>query len=170
MAETTLDLRHLPKAEAYEALRQQIDAVLEGIDDPIAEMATISALVSHAFGHLWVGFYRVVRRHALLRVGPYQGTVGCLEIKFGAGVCGDCARSERTVIVPDVEQYPGHIACDARSRSEIVIPVFDTSGRLFAVFDLDSEQVAMFDEEDADHLARIVGRFALRGRAATRQE
>ena len=164
MAETTLDLRHLPKSDAYETLHHQIDAVLEGIDDPIAEMATISTLVFHAFGHLWVGFYRVVQQHALLRVGPYQGTVGCLEIKFGTGVCGDCARSERVVIVPDVEKYPGHIACDSRSKSEIVIPVYDAAGRLFAVFDLDSEQVAAFDEEDAEHLTRIVARFASRGR------
>ena len=170
MAETTLDLRHLPKGEAYEALQQQIDAVLEGIDDPIAEMATISTLVFHAFGHLWAGFYRVVQQNALLRVGPYQGTVGCLEIKFGAGVCGDCAKNERTVIVPDVEKYPGHISCDARSRSEIVIPVFDASGHLFAVFDLDSEQVATFDQEDADHLARIIARFASRRSTAAQRE
>lgn len=170
MAETTLDLRHLPKAEAYETLHQQIDAVLEGIDDPIAEMATISTLIFHAFGHLWVGFYRVMQPNELLRVGPYQGTVGCLEIKFGAGVCGDCASSERTVIVPDVEKYPGHIACDSRSKSEIVIPVFDATGRLLAVFDLDSAQVAAFDDEDAEHLARIVGRFALPGRSAARPE
>ena len=170
MAETTLDLRHLSKAEAYETLHQQIDAVLEGIDDPVAEMATISTLVFHAFGHLWVGFYRVVQPDTLLRVGPYQGTLGCLEIRFGAGVCGDCARSERTVIVPDVEKYPGHIACDARSKSEIVVPVFDSAGHLFAVFDLDSERVAAFDDEDADHLARIVARFASRRATAVRPE
>jgi len=166
MAETTLDLRHLPKGEAYKTLQQQIDAVLEGIDDPIAEMATISTLIFHAFGHLWVGFYRVVQQNVLLRVGPYQGTVGCLEIEFGAGVCGDCAKSGETVIVPDVEKYPGHIACDSRSKSEIVIPVFDASGRLFAVFDLDSERIAAFDNEDAHHLARIVARFASRGSVA----
>jgi L-methionine (R)-S-oxide reductase len=170
MTETTLDLRHLPKAEAYETLQQQIDAVLEGIDDPIAEMATISTLVFHAFGHLWVGFYRVVQQRALLRVGPYQGTLGCLEIKFGAGVCGDCARNERTLIVPEVEKYPGHITCDARSQSEIVVPVFDATGSLLAVFDLDSERVAAFDDVDADYLSRIVARFASRPDPAARHE
>src|SRR4051812_9506083 len=123
MAESTPDLRHLPKAEAYSELRKQAVAILEGIDDPVATMATLSALVHHAFGHLWTGFYCVARPGALLRVGPYQGTLGCLEIPFGKGVCGTAAATRRTVIVPDVERFPGHITCDGRAKSEIVLPV-----------------------------------------------
>src|SRR5689334_11598958 len=105
MAETTLDLRHIPKARAYEQLIVHVDSVLEGIDDEIAGMATISALVHHAFGHLWTGFYRVVQP-SLLRVGPYQGSLGCLEIPFGQGVCGKAATERRTLIVPDVNAFP----------------------------------------------------------------
>src|SRR5215211_2259072 len=140
MAETTIDLRGVPLAEAYDELRVQTDAVLEGIDDTVAAMATISALIHNAFGHLWTGFYRVVEPDRLLRVGPYQGTLGCLDIAFGRGVCGTAAAERRTVVVEDVHEFPGHIACDARSRSEIVVPVFDRSGALVAVFDVDSER------------------------------
>jgi GAF domain-containing protein len=160
MAEVTLDLRDLPKVDAYAELRGHIDAVLEGIDDEIAEMATVSALVHHAFGFLWTGFYRVVEPGRLLRVGPYQGTLGCLEIAFGRGVCGTAAAERRTVIVPDVEQFPGHIACDGRSRSEIVLPVTNGRGELIAVFDVDSEDVGTFDESDARGLGDILARFA----------
>lgn len=91
MAETTIDLRGLPLAEAYRELAGQVEAVLTGIDDPIAAMATMSALIQHGFDHLWTGFYRVVERGRLLRVGPYQGTLGCMEIEFGHGVCGKAA-------------------------------------------------------------------------------
>ncbi len=159
MAEVTLDLRHLPKLDAYAQLVAHVDAVLAGITDPIAAMATISALVHHGFGHLWTGFYRAVAP-GLLRVGPYQGTLGCLEIAFGRGVCGTAAAQQRTVLVPDVESFPGHITCDARSRSEIVVPVFDPPGRLIAVFDVDSEHRAAFDDEDRRGLERIVRWFA----------
>lgn len=160
MAETTLDLRNVPKADAYTQLSAHIDAVLEGIDDEIAEMATISALVHHAFSFLWTGFYRVVDPTRLLRVGPYQGTLGCLDIAFGKGVCGTAVTQRKTIIVPDVAQFPGHIACDARSRSEIVVPVINATGSLIAVLDIDSEQVNTFDETDKTGLERIVARFA----------
>ena len=160
MAEVTLDLRDRPKVDAYAELRGHIDAVLEGIDDEIAEMATVSALVHHAFGFLWTGFYRVVEPGRLLRVGPYQGTLGCLEITFGRGVCGTAAAERRTVIVPDVETFPGHIACDGRSRSEVVLPVTNARGELIAVFDVDSEHVGTFDESDAQGLGDILARFA----------
>lgn len=159
MAEVTLDLRDVDRQQAYSELEQHIDAVLEGIDDPIAEMATVSSLVHHAFGFLWTGFYRVVAP-GLLRVGPYQGTLGCLEIEFGRGVCGSAAEDRRTVIVEDVNEFPGHIACDSRSRSEIVLPVFNARGELLAVFDVDSEMVAAFDERDASGLDSILRRFA----------
>ena len=160
MAEVTLDLRDLPKAAAYAALDTQVDSVLAGINDPIAGMATISALVHHAFGHLWTGFYRVVEPGHLLRVGPYQGTLGCLDIRFGSGVCGSAAARRETVIVPDVASFPGHITCDARSRSEIVVPVFDRERGLIAVFDIDSDRTNTFDADDQRGLERLLGWFA----------
>lgn len=159
MAEVMLDVRHLPKQEAYSVIEAQLDSVLEGIDDEIAVMATVSCLLHHGFGHLWTGFYRVVEPQALLRVGPYQGTLGCLDIAFGRGVCGTAAAEGRTVIVPDVEAFPGHIACDGRSRSEIVVPVRGTDGGLLAVLDVDSDRLGTFDETDRIALERIVDRF-----------
>jgi GAF domain-containing protein len=159
MAEETPDLRALPKAQAYDQLLTHVRAVLEGIGDPIAAMATMSALIHHGFGHLWTGFYRVVGPDRLC-VGPYQGTLGCLEIAFGKGVCGAAAAERRTVIVPDVHAFPGHITCDARSRSEIVVPVFGPTGALIAVLDIDSDRPAAFDEEDRAALERLVGWFA----------
>jgi len=159
MAESTPDLRALPKARAYDELLAHTRAVLEGISDPLAAMATMSALVHHGFGHLWTGFYRVAAP-ALLRVGPYQGTLGCLEIPFGKGVCGAAAKELRTVIVPDVHAFPGHITCDARSRSEIVVPVTGPDGALLAVFDIDSDRPHAFDEEDRTGLERLVAWFA----------
>jgi L-methionine (R)-S-oxide reductase len=159
MAETTIDLRGVPAAEAYAELRGQTDAVLEGINDPVAAMATISALVHNAFGHLWTGFYRVVEPDRLLRIGPYQGTLGCMEIAFGRGVCGTAAAEKRTVIVEDVNAFPDHITCDARSRSEIVVPVFDAERNLIAVFDVDSDQPGAFNEEDREGLERVMEWF-----------
>lgn len=159
MAEQTLDLRDVPKPEAYRQLQQHVDAVLEGVDDEVCAMATVSCLVHHAFGHLWTGFYRVVGP-GLLRVGPYQGTLGCLEIRFGKGVCGTAAAERRTVVVPDVSAFPGHITCDGRSASEIVVPVFGKGGQLIAVFDVDSERPGAFDEADQAGLEALVGRFA----------
>ena len=167
MAEVTLDLRDLPKADAYEELGTHIEAVLEGVDDEIAGMATMSALIHHAFGHLWTGFYRVVEPGRLLRVGPYQGTLGCLEIEFGKGVCGTAAAQRRTVIVEDVDAFPGHISCDARSRSEIVVPVTNARGALLAVLDIDSERPAAFDETDRAGLERIVNWFTRSRPSAT---
>lgn len=163
MAELTLDLRNVPKAAAYDELESQLNAVLAGISDRVAAMATVSALVHHAFGHLWTGFYRVVEP-TLLRVGPYQGTLGCLDIPFGKGVCGAAAAQRRTIIVPDVSAFDGHITCDSRSRSEIAVPVFDSSDALIAVLDVDSSRRAAFDESDRDGLERLVRWFA-RGNA-----
>jgi L-methionine (R)-S-oxide reductase len=159
MAETTIDLRGTPLVEAYSELEAQTRAVLEGIDDPIAGMATISALIHNAFGHLWTGFYRVVEEDRLLRVGPYQGTVGCLEIEFGRGVCGTAAATRKTQIVEDVMTFPGHITCDARSRSEIVVPVFSSEENLIAVLDIDSEQVGTFSDQDRIGLEKLVEWF-----------
>lgn len=160
MAETIPDLRGVPKVRAYAELKGHSDAVLEGIDDDVTAMATMAALVHHAFGHLWTGFYRVVVPGQLLRVGPYQGTLGCLDIAFGQGVCGAAAAEMKTVIVADVEKYPGHITCDARARSEIVVPVLDQRGDLIAVLDVDSDRLDAFKAEDQQGLERLVSWFA----------
>jgi L-methionine (R)-S-oxide reductase len=160
MAETTYDLRSIPRDEAYGLLDHQLASILEGIDDEISGMATVSAMLHQGFGHLWTGFYRVAEPGRLLRIGPYQGTIGCLEIVFGAGVCGAAAAELRTVIVPDVRAFPGHIVCDPRSRSEIVTPVFGHSGELIAVLDIDSAVPGAFDERDAAGLERLVRWFA----------
>jgi GAF domain-containing protein len=160
MAEETPDLRALPKREAYDALVGHVAAVLDGVHDPIAGMATISALLHHGFGMLWTGFYRVVEPGRRLLVGPYQGTLGCLDIEFGRGVCGVAAAERRTLVVADVERFPGHITCDARSRSEIVVPVFDATGTMIAVLDVDSDQLGAFDDDDRVGLERVVTWFA----------
>ncbi len=154
------DLREAPRSDAYAQLRAMQSLLLEGSNDPIAAMATISALLHHAFGHLWTGFYRVVEAGVLLRVGPYQGSLGCLDIAFGRGVCGTAAAERRTVIVADVHAFPGHITCDPRSRSEIVVPVFDANGALIAVLDIDSGVPAAFDEQDREGLESLVAWFA----------
>lgn len=161
MAEEMLDLRGVAKPDAYRQLDEHIRAVLAGIHDDVAAMATMSALIHHAFGHLWTGFYRVVAPGTLLRVGPYQGTLGCLEIPIGRGVCGTAAAERRSVIVEDVTKFPGHITCDARSRSEIVVPVIGRSGALIAVLDIDSDQVATFDDDDRQGLERILRWFIM---------
>jgi L-methionine (R)-S-oxide reductase len=160
MAEDTPDLRALDRQRAYDQLDEHVNAVLAGIDDRETAMATIAALVHHGFGHLWTGFYRVVEPGRLLRVGAYQGTLGCLEIPFGKGVCGTAAAARETVVVPDVHAFPGHIACDGRSRSEIVVPVFDRDRQLIAVFDVDSAEPAAFDERDRAGLERVLAYFA----------
>lgn len=160
MAETAIDVRGLPKPEAYEALERHARSLLEGITDPVAIMATLSCLIHEGLGHLWVGFYRVVQLGRLLRVGPYQGSLGCLEIAFGQGVCGTAAVRRQTIVVPDVSAFPGHITCDARARSEIVVPVFDLDGTLIAVFDVDSELPSAFDHNDAEGLERLMQVFS----------
>jgi GAF domain-containing protein len=160
MAETIPDLRTIPKARAYAELQGHSDAILEGVNDEVTAMATMAALIHHAFGHLWTGFYRVIVPGQLLRVGPYQGSLGCLDIAFGRGVCGTAAAEMRTVIVPDVEKFPGHIACDARARSEIVVPVLGRRGDLIAVLDVDSDRLDAFKTEDQQGLERMVSWFA----------
>lgn len=159
MAEMTIDLHGMPLAEAYDELANQARSVLEGIDDDVAAMATMSSLIHNAFGHLWSGFYRVVEPGALLRVGPYQGTLGCLEIRFGKGVCGTAAATKETQIVDDVMTFAGHISCDARSRSEIVVPVFGVDDELIAVLDIDSDRVGTFSSEDQAGLEKLVEWF-----------
>lgn len=163
MAGTTTDLTGLSRREAYEELRAQVNAVLDGMHDDVAAMATMSALIHHGFGHLWTGFYRVAEPGRLLRIGPYQGTLGCMEIEFGKGVCGTAAAERRTVIVDDVNAFAGHITCDPRSRSEIVVPVFDAAGVLIAVFDVDADTPSAFTEADRQGLEEVM-RWFRRGR------
>jgi len=158
MAETQLDVRGMEKQAAYQTLKVQLDAVLLGVSDPIAGMATMACILHQGFGHLWTGFYRLVTPTRLL-IGPYQGTLGCLEIELGRGVCGTAAAKRETVIVPDVHEFAGHITCDARSRSEIVVPVFDQRGALMAVLDIDSSELGTFDQEDQRQLESWVAWF-----------
>lgn len=148
------------KAVRYAAVAEEIAAVLEGEPNLTARMATIASMLAATFEHyFWTGFYVVdPAKPGELVVGPYQGTLGCLRIAFGRGVCGTAAATGRTQLVDDVEAFPDHIACDSRSKSEIVVPVRDGSGRLIAVFDVDSERPAAFDETDAEGLERILDR------------
>ncbi|HEY2850465.1 MAG TPA: GAF domain-containing protein [Gemmatimonadaceae bacterium] len=159
MAEIQLDVRGIAKPDAYRALKEQFDAVCEGVTDPVAVMATMSCILHYGFGHLWTGFYRR-NGPAQLIVGPYQGTLGCMDIAFGRGVCGTAAHTRKAVIVPDVRLFPGHIACDARSLSEIVVPVFDSRGEVMAVLDIDSVTTNTFDDEDRRQLEGWVARFS----------
>ncbi|MCO4099346.1 GAF domain-containing protein [Gemmatimonas sp.] len=153
------DLRDVPRADAYARLLEMQALLLHDSTDAIAGMATLSAMLHHAFGHLWTGFYRVVQPDTLLRVGPYQGSLGCQDIAFGRGVCGTAAAERRTVVVPDVHAFPGHIACDARSQSEIVVPVFDAPGALMAVLDIDSPVLDAFGDADVAGLEQLVAWF-----------
>jgi L-methionine (R)-S-oxide reductase len=146
------------KKERYAEIAKEIAAVLDGESNLIARMATVSNILHHAFDHyFWTGFYLVdPEKPDELVIGPYQGTLGCLRIPFSKGVCGACATQRETIIVPDVHEFPGHIACDSRSESEIVAPVFDRSGTLIAVLDVDSDRKAQFDEDDRAGLEAIL--------------
>lgn len=146
------------KALRYAEIGEQIAAVLDGEPDRTARMATVASMLATAFAaYFWTGFYVVdPAKGDELVVGPYQGTLGCLRIAFGRGVCGTAAATGVTQIVPDVHAFPGHIACDSRSASEIVVPVFDADGRLIAIFDVDSTEPAAFDAVDAEGLEHIL--------------
>ncbi len=152
--------RPADKAARYAEVAGEIAAVLDGEPDETARMATLASMLADAFDHyFWAGFYRVdPTKPRELVVGPYQGTLGCLRIPFGRGVCGAAAAGGKTVIVPDVHAFPGHIACDSRSASEIVVPVFGPDRRLIAVFDVDATTPAAFDAVDAEWLERILTR------------
>lgn len=147
----------LPKSFLYQEIRLALHALLEGESDPIARMASAAAVLYRALSPRasFVGFYRVVEP-GLLVIGPYQGPVACLRIPFDRGVCGAAARQREPILVPDVHAFPGHIACDAGARSELVVPVFDPSGNLLAVLDLDSHEPAAFDSEDQTEVVRLM--------------
>lgn len=146
------------KAARYAELSAEVASVLEGEPNLTARMATVASMLANSFDHyFWTGFYVVdPARPDELVVGPYQGTLGCLRIAFGRGVCGAAAATRRTQLVEDVHAFPGHIACDSRSQSEIVVPVLDRDGRLIAVFDVDSDRPAAFDAVDQAGLERIL--------------
>jgi GAF domain-containing protein len=140
----------------YAALGEQWRAMAEGEEDPMARMATLAALVYHADARFsWVGFYRVLPNGAMV-IGPYQGPPGCLRIANGRGVCGAAAATGTAVRVDDVREFPGHIACDPRSRSELVVPVRGANGAVLAVMDLDSHEPAAFTPEDERGLAGLL--------------
>ena len=147
------------RAERYRDLDLEVASVLEGEGDRTARMATVASMLHAAFAprFLWTGFYVVdPAKPDELVVGPYQGTLGCLRIAFGRGVCGKAAEARATVIVPDTDAFPGHIACDARSRSEIVVPVLNPRGDLIAVLDVDAAEPGAFDDTDAQGLAAVL--------------
>jgi len=148
----------MTKVDIYKETAREIAAVLEGETNMVARMATLSCLLHQAFDHyFWTGFYLVdPEKTDELVVGPYQGTLGCLRIPYSRGVCGAAARTGEVQIVEDVHDFPGHIACDSRSQSEIVIPVYDKSGKLFGVFDVDSTEVGRFDADDEAGLQAIL--------------
>ena len=142
------------KEEKYALLYKQVRVLVEGESDTIANMANIAAMIQETFRFWWTGFYRVAGEELVL--GPFQGPLACSRIKFGRGVCGTAWKERATQVVPDVELFPGHIACSSASRSEIVVPVFNAAGDVTAVLDIDSEQLAMFDDVDRLWLEKIV--------------
>lgn len=144
----------MEKDEKYRLLTAQVKALVEGEDDEISLMANISAAIHETMGFFWTGFYIVKGNE--LRLGPFQGPVACMHIPFGRGVCGSAWQRAETIVVPDVEQFPGHIACSSLSRSEIVVPVFDRQHEVKAVLDIDSTELSTFDETDCRWLEQIV--------------
>ena len=141
------------KEEKYALLYKQVASLVESESDPIANMANVAAMIHYTFGFWWTGFYRVVGEELVL--GPFQGPLACSRIAYGRGVCGTAWKEQRTQVVPDVELFPGHIACSSVSKSEIVVPLFK-DGEVVAVLDIDSEHLATFDETDRQWLERIV--------------
>ena len=141
------------KEEKYALLYKQIASLVESESDPIANMANVAAMIHYTFGFWWTGFYRVVGEELVL--GPFQGPLACSRIAYGRGVCGTAWKEACTQVVPDVEQFPGHIACSSVSKSEIVVPL-QKDGKVVAVLDIDSEHLATFDETDRQWLEKIV--------------
>lgn len=153
MAEDLKIVTDISKEEQYQSLIPQIEALISGETDQIANLANIAAALKEQFKWFWVGFYLVKNEELVL--GPFQGPVACTRIKKGKGVCGASWLQEETLVVPDVEEFPGHIACASASRSEIVLPVFK-AGEVIGVLDVDSEYLAYFDDIDALYLKKIV--------------
>ena len=140
------------KTERYEALIPQLKALIASETDQVANYANISAVLKECFGFFWVGFYRVIENELVL--GPFQGPIACTRISFGKGVCGTAWKEMKTIVVPDVEKFPGHIACSSQTKSEIVVPVF-ADGKVIAVLDVDSDINDNFDELDVKYLEML---------------
>ena len=143
----------MTKIVKYKSLLPQVEAVMDSNVDIIANMANMVAMLHETFGFWWTGFYRVIGNDLVL--GPFQGPLACTRIAYGRGVCGTAWKERRTIVVPDVEEFPGHIACSSASRSEIVVPVFQ-NGEIIAVLDIDSAELNTFDETDTKYLERMV--------------
>lgn len=154
----------MSKTENYQLLVEQIRSLIEGERDAVAVMANVAAAIHEAMGFLWTGFYRVMPKAGSddkeLVLGPFQGPVACMHIPFGKGVCGTAWERRQTIVVPDVELFPGHIACSSLSRSEIVVPVIAASGEVVAVLDIDSRELSTFDNTDSQYLETICSYIA----------
>ena len=142
----------MDKQESYKLLLAQVKAMVKDESDPVANMANVAALIQEAFHFWWTGFYRVIGEQLVL--GPFQGPVACTRIGFGKGVCGTSWKERKTLVVEDVEQFPGHIACSSESKSEIVVPLMK-QGEVIGVLDIDSERFATFDQTDKEWLEQI---------------
>ena len=143
----------MDKNKTYELLLKQVESLIEGEDNPVGQLANAAAQLQETMGWWWTGFYIV--KGGTLQLGPFQGPIACYNIKRGRGVCGTAWQENRTIVVPDVEQFPGHIACSSLSRSEIVVPLRDKQGQVTAVLDIDSKDLATFDDIDAQWLEQI---------------
>jgi L-methionine (R)-S-oxide reductase len=154
MAESLYLPQTANRKEVYDAIIPQIKALVSDEDDLIANLANISAVLREAFGFFWVGFY--IKRGNQLVLGPFQGPLACTRINFDKGVCGYCYSTKQTIIVPNVDEFPGHIACSSASKSEIVVPVFDKNGDVSMVLDVDSDVLNDFSEVDKVGLEEIV--------------
>ncbi|MGA0557185.1 GAF domain-containing protein [Larkinella sp. VNQ87] len=153
MAETLILPKTAERREIYASLLPQIQALTEGEPDLTANLANISAALKEAFGFFWVGFY--LKKDNQLVLGPFQGPIACTRIQFGKGVCGSSYSRKETILVPDVEEFPGHIACSSLSKSEIVVPVFDRNGEVAMVLDVDSDQLNDFSDVDQQELEKL---------------
>ena len=147
----------LSKDAIYQSLLPQIESLVSGEEDRIANMANVSSALHEAFGFWWTGFYRVL--DDMLVLGPFQGPMACTRIRKGRGVCGTAWQTNQTQVVPDVDQFPGHIACSSASRSEIVVPLHNASGEVTGVLDIDSAELNTFDETDRIYLERVANLF-----------
>ena len=154
MAETLTLPTTTDRVELYAALYPQIEALVASESDLVANLANVAAALKEAFGFFWVGFYLV--KEGQLVLGPFQGPIACTRIPFHKGVCGACYTERKTIIVPDVDQFPGHIACSSASKSEVVVPVFNSNGTVAMVLDVDSDQLDDFTQADAEGLEKIV--------------
>ena len=152
----------MDKTATYQLLLKQVESLIEGENNPVGQLANIAAILQETMGWWWTGFYLV--NDDTLQLGPFQGPVACYNIKCGRGVCGTAWQENRTIVVPDVEQFPGHIACSSQSRSEIVVPLRGADGKVLGVLDIDSKDLATFDEVDAhwlEQIARVIEKHAL---------